>query len=233
MTATIVKPCGFTGCDRPARGSGPLADGLCAQHQAQRRKGQALAPLAEYRRNSGQCAGPGCDRRARLRGLCSPHYEQQRRGHELAPLRTSPGVETECRFPGCGRLVKSLGLCSTHYAQERRGVELTPVGSTRGGRRSTESRAPRQRPARAERAPKVTPTPARPGATAFPAGWDKPSKPRRQTVAVQSGPEFVTAMIPGPWPENTPAERAGALAYLTRTRALDLADMLGLTQETR
>lgn len=231
MTTTTL--CAFPGCTRPARGTGPLADGLCAQHQAQRRKGQALAPLAEYRRNSGRCAGPGCDRRARLRGLCSPHYEQQRRGHELAPLRTSPGAETECRFPGCGRLVKSLGLCSTHYAQERRGVELTPVGSTRGKRRAaSEPRAPRQRPARAERASKITPTPARPGATAFPAGWDKPSiKP---TPAVRaSGTEFLSDHFPGPWPENTPAERAGALAYLTRTRALDLADMLGLTQETR
>lgn len=112
-----AKECQFPKCGRPIE-----AYGLCAGHDAQKRKGRVLAPI---RGPQGPCVGPRCTRKATTKGLCSSHADQRRRGKKLSVLGAKMPTAGSCIFRGCGKSRFAKGLCFGHYAQKRRGAPLT------------------------------------------------------------------------------------------------------------
>lgn len=60
-------------CEFPECGRKHYCYGLCAGHNAQRRRGAPLAPL---RAMTARCTLPDCERKHRARGLCGLHYSR-------------------------------------------------------------------------------------------------------------------------------------------------------------
>lgn len=118
---TMADACSFKGCEHPVN-----AQGLCAAHYEQLRKGQRLRPVKRRSGPPKSCAFPSCDRLAGRGGYCATHYRQSKTPRGLRPIhRRDPGAL--CAFDGCDHPAICKGLCRAHYAQQRNGKTLKPL----------------------------------------------------------------------------------------------------------
>lgn len=192
-------------CTFPGCTAKHKARGYCASHLARWYRYGDPNPRTHTKP---ACSFPGCDLDNYAHGLCNGHRQQQHKGQPLRPLRTRTTKTDPC---ACGQPHYAKGLCKPCYRR------YTYV---------TKERKPRA-------AKPTKPTPAKPKTEApvstLPEGWftrTKQTKPKPKRELGSLNPDQIVLR------DNTPDEIAGALVCLARWDALDLADMLGLTERT-
>lgn len=115
-----MRKCDFEDCGRPH-----LANGFCAGHNGQLKRGKTLRPL-RARGPRGVCSFDGCSGVTKGLGLCPGHYGQSSRGVPLTPLRPyGPGLT--CSFDPCDKKAVSRGYCTGHYSQDLQQRPLAPL----------------------------------------------------------------------------------------------------------
>lgn len=251
----MTPPCTVEGCERPK-----TARGLCSGHYTRWRQGRTVdSPLAtafhDYARcrvegclkkakgegdlcrlhigdpeaavvraNARKpCRFDGCDRPSAARGLCKAHIAQHYRGEELRPTGQrrvpAPRPKRPCSFEGCTKPYYAKGWCTAHYMQVKRGQELHPL----------RDKVVRDKPVRRPRKPAKETPQDKPveGASVLPAGWFD-VKPKRKGKLQPGGslnPEGIGFVA-----TNDPETEAACLRLLAKHDALDLAEVLGLTE---
>lgn len=122
-------------CGKPIR-----LGGLCRGHEAQKRKGNDLAPLrcpkTCYGPPNSESNGNTCGRKATSHGLCQSHAHQKKKGKVLTPLWIKDG-STGKPCPGppnsasegdiCGKPIDSHGLCIGHVQHKKKWGEPKPL----------------------------------------------------------------------------------------------------------
>lgn len=158
-TGGVSEKCNFDTCDRVE-----YSGGLCAAHDAQKRRNTPLRPVGDYRVQDTPtiCQVELCGNKMHTRGLCWGHYVKGRTATvEQVPLsrclesgcqnwathtgRCAPHQRKlipfkPCTFPGCDRPYESKGYCKSHAAQHRSGKplkELRPWGKYTQGNSDT------------------------------------------------------------------------------------------------
>lgn len=103
-------------CSFPDCGAQRVAQGLCAGHRSQMKRGVGLTPI-DRTPPPKACSFGGCDHKHYQVGLCRGHYDQRRRGVDLRPLE--PRGRVGCEVDGCERPHSAKGYCSMHYRRLR------------------------------------------------------------------------------------------------------------------
>lgn len=101
-------------CSFPDCGAKRVAQGLCAGHREQMKRGAPLTPIDRSPRPT-VCTFPDCGKPVHAKGLCHGHNRQFDQGKTLTPIIRRSG----CMVDGCNKKHSGLGYCALHYRRFR------------------------------------------------------------------------------------------------------------------
>jgi len=115
-----MNTCKIDGCKRHHK-----AQGYCATHYAQFRRGASVTKQIKTRDHSQFecCTEDGCNNPVKAKGLCAAHYQRLlRHGHTMYRDRKKPAKF--CSVSTCDNHLYANGICHSHYLKSRKWMEL-------------------------------------------------------------------------------------------------------------